>query len=831
MPRSAIASNRYGGGGSASRRGVVMGKGSRCYNPEGQRARGPEGQRARGPEGQAGVVMSWALPLVGCGGPAVSRCGHETRRHRVRGALFASVFASVLLAACGGGSGGNLTTSSESEPGPPGTGPLTATGGGDGQGSESENEQQQQKSIVNQEEEIVVNIQPEPEEEESEEEQEQQQQQLTIIEEEDIPYVEQEEEEPRYSAATQTQTQATNGLNIPDGLNIGEKIPDKVRVTTSLGYTESLSFPAGITGGSGFPYGLEASERFIDNKIRFLTLSGFLNPNTRPGIYTPHKHENPNASEFPNVRYKREDGFKGIYIYEGETGELTGDVELKLGFQSGYIQVDGNISSDLEIEGNDLGGIFMTLGDINSTTGLGSYTPGGITSIYFGTINLSDGTPDVTTMNNQGQPKLRMVLSPDGRHGVKLGSKVVQPIACPSYIAGELQINGFKINSGDRDTNTLVGAFIGDNQEIPPRKNALQRLISAYTPNIELNLPTGFTIESSPTSKDSNTVYDRQFDILKSGNQLSYESESLPDKDWSSRLYRDGESLGAIYHNLPENYVGTAWNDFFGTGGQGKTDNTSLTLNTSTGKLTWAIGAQSGASKRNFGSQISISPSALQTSGAKSFGSEALIEHGTHEGTFYGIPGTFNCDGSTTVGGKCQAVADGVKGWSINFADSFTFTPTDGTSALLDKKAPHVYFGYWLTVPENEGESWGIETFSIANSYEEPASTPPTSGTASFSGPATGIYTLPIHPNKSGTTGQFYATVNLTANWGSTATISGNINNFDDLSTEQDSSYIGDWSLDLGSVNLTQLNERFTGRSTTGSGPNNFRTGSWTGHF
>ena len=415
--------------------------------------------------------MSWALPLVGCGGPAVSRCGHETRRHRVRGALFASVFASVLLAACGGGSGGNLTTSSESEPGPPGTGPLTATGGGDGQGSESENEQQQQKSIVNQEEEIVVNIQPEPEEEESEEEQEQQQQQLTIIEEEDIPYVEQEEEEPRYSAATQTQTQATNGLNIPDGLNIGEKIPDKVRVTTSLGYTESLSFPAGITGGSGFPYGLEASERFIDNKIRFLTLSGFLNPNTRPGIYTPHKHENPNASEFPNVRYKREDGFKGIYIYEGETGELTGDVELKLGFQSGYIQVDGNISSDLEIEGNDLGGIFMALGDINSTTGLGSYTPGGITSIYFGTINLSDGTPDVTTMNNQGQPKLRMVLSPDVRlaRGAA-GGALSQPQSYPSYIAGELEINGFKINSGDRDTNTLVGAFIGDNQEIPPRK-------------------------------------------------------------------------------------------------------------------------------------------------------------------------------------------------------------------------------------------------------------------------------------------------------------------------------------------------------------------------
>ena len=54
-----------------------MGKGSRCYNPEGQRARGPEGQRARGPEGQrargpegqAGGVMSRVLRQAGAPEP------------------------------------------------------------------------------------------------------------------------------------------------------------------------------------------------------------------------------------------------------------------------------------------------------------------------------------------------------------------------------------------------------------------------------------------------------------------------------------------------------------------------------------------------------------------------------------------------------------------------------------------------------------------------------------------------------------------------------------------------------------------------------------------
>ena len=197
-----------------------MGKESRCYNPEGQRARGPEGQRARGPEGRAGVVMSWVLPLVGCGGPAVSRCGHETRRHRVRGALFASVFASVLLAACGGGSGGNLTTSSEREPGPPGPGPLTATGGG---GNESE-EEQQQKTIVNQEEEneeIIDTIIEQPEEEESEEEEEQQQE--IVVNQEDQGQGQESENDQESDDNNEEQPKIVVNIQPPEESNNNEK--------------------------------------------------------------------------------------------------------------------------------------------------------------------------------------------------------------------------------------------------------------------------------------------------------------------------------------------------------------------------------------------------------------------------------------------------------------------------------------------------------------------------------------------------------------------------------------------------------------------------------
>ena len=361
----------------------------------------------------------------------------------------------LLLAACGGG--GNLTTSSQPEPEPPVIGPLVPSSEGDGeqrkiivtQQEEPEEDQQNEES-----EEIIDIIIEQPEEEE--ENQEAQTQQI-IIEEEDIPYVPPEEKEPE----TSPQTDGTNGLNL-EGLNIGEEFTID-RVTTTL----EGSFPAGPTGGGAFPYGLWASERvihnntnFIDNKIAFLELSGFLNPTTRPGHYVSHSTLN------DTVYYIREDGFKGVYIYEGETGELTGDVELLLSFVSGGIFVYGNISTELEIDGNNLSGIGINAGTINPITGVGGFKNqiGQNANIRFGEYDTSNDGFTPATMHDQGQGKIRMVLSPDGRHARARGA-ASQPESYPSYIAGEIEINGFKINADDRDTNTVVGVFIGDKQE------------------------------------------------------------------------------------------------------------------------------------------------------------------------------------------------------------------------------------------------------------------------------------------------------------------------------------------------------------------------------
>ena len=192
-------------------------------------------------------------------------------------------------------------------------------------------------------------------------------------------------------------------------------------------------------------------------RIAFLELSTFLNPTTRPGHYTNV------GGEDVKIRYKREDGFKGVYIYEGETGELTGDVDLSMNFIASGASVDGNISTDLEIEGNDLLGITLLGGQVD-TTGVGGLTPDlaflGISYIKLGKADLATSAISEPAMNDGGQGKIRMVLSPDGRHAI--GSV---PESYPSYVAGEVEINGFKINAEDGDNNTVVGVFIGDKQE------------------------------------------------------------------------------------------------------------------------------------------------------------------------------------------------------------------------------------------------------------------------------------------------------------------------------------------------------------------------------
>ena len=429
--------------------------------------------------------MSWVVSLVGCGGPAVSRCGHETRRHRVRGALFASVFASVLLAACGGGSGGNLTTSSEPELRPPGPGPLTATGGGDGQGSESENEQQQQKSIVNQEEEIVVNIQSDPEESESEEQEEEseeeeeeseeeqeQQQQLTIIEEEDFPYVPPEEKEYE----TSPQTGGGNSLAIVNGRREPKAIENCGNVNTNTvvncapvaGQSSSISgtnytvdYTVKNNWYSSSFVNLQGKDRDLEANLIGRTNNAAFNPSDANYNFA---YKNIDLKKKIEVTYTKGSGFHGFYSYKGRSGQITEDVILKATFNNKekialpYIEGYIGDNNGITMNGTNFGQIKFSATKIG---GIGDNT-------------LEDGQfidKEVRFSNGNissdiGFRELRGSFKNDG-----------STTSFPTQVVGELEMKRFfdqsplasnnyseyDKNLSKRGDNALAGVFVADN--------------------------------------------------------------------------------------------------------------------------------------------------------------------------------------------------------------------------------------------------------------------------------------------------------------------------------------------------------------------------------
>ena len=462
--------------------------------------------------------MNWVVSLVGCGGPAVSRCGYETRRHRVRGTLFASVFASVLLAACGGGSGGNLTTSSEPDPGPPGPGPLTATGGG---GNESE-EEQQQKIIGNQEEEqqqeIVVNIQPEPEESESEEEEnnneeqkivvniqqeedqnqdqgqesependqesddnnnEETPQQITIIEE--PTYIPPAKEEPRYSASTAAATQQPPGL-------------DPNRFNHNKAFDENTYEAVGSIGG--FSYWMQDSLRG-KYPTRFVSSTAVYNRNFDVELFSknpllslegrgPRSVCNPPSSmvasdcqtvndfKLPKptnkdirARYHRKDGFVGTYYYLGELGNFVSDVDFVLTYnQRGSFYIDGYIGKDIRMGDSLTGGDAqhaITIKQLPITVSLDPKT--GTATLYNGIFSGQRVKPPgrnhgakLDTSIQMGTNTIKFALSKDGSEGNTKEN-------LPNYLAGEVLIEGFSRTSvinAYRERNRLMGVFVAD---------------------------------------------------------------------------------------------------------------------------------------------------------------------------------------------------------------------------------------------------------------------------------------------------------------------------------------------------------------------------------
>ena len=152
------------------------------------------------------------------------------------------------------------------------------------------------------------------------------------------------------------------------------------------------------------------------------------------------------------------------------------------------------------------------------------------------------------------------------------------------------------------------------------------------------------------------------------------------------------------------------------------------------------------------------------------------VKENEFKGTFYGIPGMYQCSSSAAC--RAEVNADGDLTLT---GDSLTFTP-DGTNprsrrmmfALSD--ADYLHFGFWLGTTDNGADpnTYELQTFAGgANTYGRVDAV---EGSAAYAGKAAGIYVREESPDRQrggrvgdATTGTFTASAELIATFGGDA--------------------------------------------------------------
>ena len=416
--------------------------------------------------------MTWILTLAGSGGTAGSQGGHETRRHRVRGAfpIGASLLVAATLALAGCGSSSNSigtdrgsgeesstptpTDTAQTKPKAPIIGGLIASSeseSGEDQkivvnvqsedNEDSESEENQQHKIVvniqpnpeeeseddedseseeNQQHKIVVNIQPNPEEESEDDEDsesEENQQHKIVVNIQPNPEEESEDDEDSESEENQQHKIVVNiqpnpeeesedneeSEETPQQLTIIEQpeptyIPPekpKYKYEASHGGSSHASEPDCMTvchrvgdietGDYTFSYGIWLSNDPSENNMAFLRHYGSTGKQGRlhrglKDFSTSRKFSVPGLKGLQDVisgdkltvKYYKQNGFRGHYLYNGEFGTISGDVNLTAVFDDGEdIDVTGTLANNITMNGLNFGNLHVTSLGIDFDTGIG----------------------------------------------------------------------------------------------------------------------------------------------------------------------------------------------------------------------------------------------------------------------------------------------------------------------------------------------------------------------------------------------------------------------------------------------------------------------------
>ncbi len=147
-------------------------------------------------------------------------------------------------------------------------------------------------------------------------------------------------------------------------------------------------------------------------------------------------------------------------------------------------------------------------------------------------------------------------------------------------------------------------------------------------------------------------------------------------------------------------------------------------------------------------------------------------------GTFAGVSGTYECTSGTTCTVTTDADGD------LVMAENWRFTPDSNLATIKDPDVAYAYFGWWMNEPKESDDPHTVEVFAAGTDGHVAAVADTIEGTATYSGPAAGIYqtqTFTAGAQTEAAVGDFTATASLVAKFGdeaATGTIDGTITDF-----------------------------------------------------
>ena len=163
-------------------------------------------------------------------------------------------------------------------------------------------------------------------------------------------------------------------------------------------------------------------------------------------------------------------------------------------------------------------------------------------------------------------------------------------------------------------------------------------------------------------------------------------------------------------------------------------------------------------------------------------------------GSFDGAPGTYFC--TPAANNACRSSIRHGGGIELTGGGGWTFVPAQGaTVPTADRE--YQYFGWWLR-DTNGSYALGVFHRGIGGAADEFADLPALQGTATYTGPAAGLFAITPQPGDA-SAGDFTATVTLEADFGDgtdLGTVEGSVGGF------MVNGQARDWSVELQSARI-----------------------------